>query len=70
MCVYGSMPNAILLISSALLHCEPLQCCSLQACVPVDMSNSTSIKNRNEILRCFAVTSEYTLLKKKLVHLT
>ena len=29
-----------------------------QACVPVDMTSSTSIKNHNEILRCFAVTSK------------
>jgi hypothetical protein len=27
------------------------------ACVPVDMTSSTSIKNHNEILRCFAVTA-------------
>jgi hypothetical protein len=26
------------------------------ACVPVDMTSSTSVKNHNEILRCFAVT--------------
>ena len=32
--------------------------CPCQACVPVDMTSSTSIKNHNEILRCFAVTSK------------
>ena len=30
----------------------------LQACIPLDMSSSVSVKNHNELLRCFAVLSK------------
>ena len=35
---------------------------SLQASIPVVMSNPVTVKNHNEILRCFAVISELFLL--------
>ena len=33
-------------------------CVCLQACLPVVMSSPVTVKNHNEILRCFAVISE------------
>ena len=36
----------------------------MQACAPVDVNNPVTVKNNNELLRCFAVVSMYTLLFK------
>ena len=33
-------------------------CCCCQACIPVSPGSAVSIKNHNEILRCFAVLSK------------
>ena len=33
----------------------------LQACIPVVFSSAVSVKNHNEILRCFAVISEHVV---------
>ena len=33
----------------------------LQACAPVDVNNPVTVKNNNELLRCFAVVSEYNI---------
>ena len=36
----------------------------MQACAPVDVNNPVTVKNNNELLRCFAVVSMSTLLFK------
>ena len=31
----------------------------MQACAPIDPTNSVGMKNRNEVLRCFAVACKH-----------
>ena len=36
-----------------------LRCFMFKACIPVNMANPVSVKDHNEILRCFAAASKY-----------
>lgn len=38
----------------------------MQACAPVDVNNPVTVKNNNELLRCFAVVSMYTSIQNTL----
>ena len=49
----------IFLICHVVLYIHAISLYILQACAPVDMYNNVSLKNHNEILRCFAVVSKF-----------